>query len=328
MLNIVKGTKKRAVKVVITGSEGIGKSTLASKCPGALFVDTEGGSDQLDIARVAGIDDWFKLLTLPAEILKESNCCKTLVVDTLDWAEQMCIKYVCKKNNVESLERISYGKGYTFLYDEFCLFLTVLNKLIEAGINVVLIAHSKLRKQELPDEQGSFDRWEMKLSRQVAPLVKEWCDCLLFCNYKTYVVANDTGTRKAQGGARVIYTSHHPCWDAKNRFGLAEELPLEFKSIKGIFLSNDEKKSDEKNDGRTPQEKLFGLMKESGIKREELQSLVAKKGTYDVSTPIEEYADEFVNDKLIANWSKIAKAIEKDRKTKISEEEKGGGDNV
>ena len=61
---------------------------------------------------------------------------------------------------------------------------------------------------------------------------------LLFANYKTIVVRDGEGKNaksKAQGGRRVMYTCHHPCWDAKNRFGLASELPFEFESIAAIF---------------------------------------------------------------------------------------------
>ena len=59
---------------------------------------------------------------------------------------------------------------------------------------------------------------------------------MLFANYKTYVINVDNqgaakGKNKAQGGARVMYTSHHPCWDAKNRHGLAPELPFEYSQI-------------------------------------------------------------------------------------------------
>ena len=92
-----------------------------------------------------------------------------------------------------------------------------------------------MRKQELPDEQGAFDRWELKLSKQTAPLLKEWPDALLFLNFKTLVVATESNTHKAQGGKRVMFTSHHPCWDAKNRHGLPEEMELSYASIAPIF---------------------------------------------------------------------------------------------
>ena len=83
---------------------------------------------------------------------------------------------------------------------------------------------------------GAYDRWEMKLSKNVAPLLKEWGDMVLFANYKTIVVNVDgqgaeKGKNKAQGGKRVMYTTHTPSWDAKNRHNLKEELKLEFSEI-------------------------------------------------------------------------------------------------
>ena len=69
---------------------------------------------------------------------------------------------------------------------------------------MVVTAHAKMRKFELPDEMGAYDRWEMKLSKQVAPLLKEWCDILLFLNYQTFIVTTESKSQKAQGGKRVM----------------------------------------------------------------------------------------------------------------------------
>ena len=100
-----------------------------------------------------------------------------------------------------------------------------------------------MRKFEQPDEMGAYDRWELKLSKQCSPLIKEWADMVLFCNYKTFVVNVDNkgvqkGTNKAQGGKRVMYTSHHPCWDAKNRDNLPDELSMEYEAIKEVIEHN------------------------------------------------------------------------------------------
>ncbi|MBR0283530.1 MAG: AAA family ATPase, partial [Oscillibacter sp.] len=51
-LNITSGVVRRAQKVVIYGPEGIGKSTLASKFPNPLFIDTENGTQHMDVRRV------------------------------------------------------------------------------------------------------------------------------------------------------------------------------------------------------------------------------------------------------------------------------------
>ena len=80
----------------------------------------------------------------------------------------------------------------------------------------------------------------MKLSKGVAPMVKEWADMVLFANYKTMVVNVDgqgtqKGKNKAQGGKRVMYTTHHSCWDAKNRYNLPDEVPFTYESIRQIL---------------------------------------------------------------------------------------------
>lgn len=60
---------------------------------------------------------------------------------------------------------------------------------------------------------------------------------VLFANYKTMAVATDDKGKKfkAQGGRRVIYTSHHPCWDAKNRVGLKDEIPMDYSELARFF---------------------------------------------------------------------------------------------
>ena len=112
--------------------------------------------------------------------------------------------------------------------------LDALEEVLNAGHNVVVLAHAAITKFEQPDAVGNYDRWSMKTSKQVAPLLREWCDMLLFANYKTVVEkagSSPNAKNKASGGRRVLYTTHHPCWDAKNRFGLPEELPLDYASI-------------------------------------------------------------------------------------------------
>lgn len=81
---------------------------------------------------------------------------------------------------------------------------------------------------------GAYDHWEMKTSKKVVPMIREWADAVFFANYKTRVVEVDK-KKKAQGGKRVMYTNHTPFWDAKNRYGLPDEVPFEFLSIAHIF---------------------------------------------------------------------------------------------
>ena len=320
--NIEEGIKRRAIKCVIMGCEGIGKSTLASQFPSPLFIDTENGTNHLNVRRIVCNKSWADLLDIVNEVIKEPAICKTLVIDTADWAEQLAEEAVCIKNRVASIEAISYGKGYTYVADEFTTLLKLLDKCIEVGINTVFTAHAKPRKYELPEEQGQFDRWEMKLSKQVAPLLKEWCDMLLFCNYKTFVVTSENNTKKASGGKRVMYTTHNPCWDAKNRFNLPEELELNFASIAHLFSEENIKKpanpkeNEEKAEQRPLVSKVRTLLSEANIEEADLIKIAASKGHYKEAKNIEEYPDDFLSRWVIPNFKKIVELINTTKESK------------
>lgn len=231
-MNITYGYIQEAQKVVIYGPEGIGKSTFAAQFPEPLFIDTEGSTKRLNVARLPAPDTWEEIGEEINYVRNNPAICKTLVIDTADWAERLCEASVCAKAKKHTIEDFGYGKGYTYLSNEFAGLLKQLNAVIRAGINVVIVAHAKLRKFEQPDELGAYDRWELKLSKFVAPMLKEWADAVLFANYKTYTVKTDNDKYKAAGGERVMYTAHHPCWDAKNRYGLDAETRFSYEVIR------------------------------------------------------------------------------------------------
>ena len=232
-LKIHPGQAGGALKVVVYGPEGIGKSTLAAHFPRPVFIDTEGSTRHMDVSRTDKPSSWTMLMEQVQYVRSDPGVCSTLVIDTADWAEQLCIASICADKKLSGIEDMGYGKGYVYLAEEFGRLLNLLEEIVGRGVHVVLTAHAMMRKFEQPDEMGAYDRWELKLQKKTSALVKEWSDLLLFANYKTLsVAADDKGKKfKAQGGRRVIYTSHHPCWDAKNRLGLPEELPLDFSAL-------------------------------------------------------------------------------------------------
>jgi hypothetical protein len=324
MLNITSGRVARPQKLVFYGVEGIGKTSLAAQTPDPLFIDTEGGTAHLDVRRLQKPASWEELISLIKEVAATPDVCRTLVIDTADWAEQMCIDYICAKYKQPGIESFGYGKGYTYLSEEFARLLAACDEVILSGKNVVITAHAKMRKQELPDEQGAFDRWELKLSKQTAPLLKEWPDALLFLNFKTLVVATESNTHKAQGGKRVMFTSHHPCWDAKNRHGLPEEMELSYASIAPIFgesktapqavcLAPAQASASTQQMEPVKPETLTILndwMEKAAIRPEEIQTLVAQKGHFPPETTIDQYPEKFVRGWLMHNWAQVVTTIE------------------
>lgn len=240
-MNIIKGKLNSAKKVVIYGPEGIGKSTFASQFPDPVFIDTEGSTKDMDVARFEKATSWQMLTDQVRYVRFNPSVCKTLVIDTADWAEQMCIEDLCARNGKKGIEDFGYGNGYVYAKEDFGRFLNLLSEVVDTGVNVVITAHAQIRKFEQPDEMGSYDRYELKIGKktqsQTSPLLKEWADMVLFANYKTLSVSvDDKGKKhKAQGGRRVMYTTHHPCWDAKNRYGLPDECEFDYSVIKRII---------------------------------------------------------------------------------------------
>lgn len=237
-MNIERGKRNKALKVVLYGPEGVGKSTFAAQFPGVIFIDTEGSTDHMDVARAPRPQSFTEILLDVDYFIEHPDELRTLAIDTADWAEKLATEQMCAEKQITGVEDMGYGKGYTYVAESFGKLLNKLETLREKGVNIVMTAHAQMRKFEQPDEMGAYDRWELKLSRRTAALTKEWADLLLFANYKTYVVAtsNDGKKAKATGGTkRVMYTQHTATYDAKNRAGLAPELPFEFAQIAHVI---------------------------------------------------------------------------------------------
>ena len=255
-MEITRGVIGGPKKVLVYGPEGIGKSTFAAQFPDPLFIDTEGSTKEMDVARLPVPSSWAMIKEEARYVAQHPDTCQTLVIDTADWAEKMAIQSVLDEHNKNGIEDFGYGNGYRYVYEKFGELLNILNDVVRAGVNVVLTAHATLRKFEQPDELGAYDRYTMKLidspKTSICAAVKEWADMVLFANYKTIVVTDSkTKKTKAQGGARVMYTTHHTCWDAKNRYSLPDELPFKYDEIRSVIegsrhVEQEQKKVQEK----------------------------------------------------------------------------------
>lgn len=118
-MEISKGVIKSAQKCILYGVEGIGKSTFAAQFPNPVFIDTEGSTKHLDVARLPNPSSWQMLLKGVQHVKNYPATCDTLVIDTADWAERLCIDHLCARDKKDGLEGWGYGKGHTYLAEEF-----------------------------------------------------------------------------------------------------------------------------------------------------------------------------------------------------------------
>jgi hypothetical protein len=238
-LKIVRGQQQVPFVGVIYSGEGLGKTTFASKAPRPLFLDTERGTRQLDVDRI-DITDWTDLLGAINSLCRDAQGYQTIVVDTIDWAERLAVEAILRTSGKRSIEDFGFGKGYVHLAEYVGRLLQGCDSLVEHGLNVILLAHAKVARISPPDQTDGYDRYELKLSKQVSPLIKEWPDALLFANYRTIVKEGNDGRHKAIGGReRMMHCNRSAAWDAKNRYGLPDVLPFDFDQVSHLFASND-----------------------------------------------------------------------------------------
>ncbi len=233
--SIAKGQRLRPPKVVMYGVGGIGKTSFAASAPDPIFICTEDGLGALDIDRFeireddALIKTWQELLDCLTALYVEDHNYKTVVIDTLDFAEPMLWAHTADKHGKADIESFGYGKGYVYALDEFRTMLAGLDALRnEKNMIVIVLAHCEAKKFNSPDSDA-YDRWKLNVRDNLAALVHDWSDALLFTNYRAHVVKEDAGFNKerARGvgmGERVIYTEARPAWQAKNRYSLPPEL--------------------------------------------------------------------------------------------------------
>lgn len=348
-MQIIHGKQVTALKIIVYGPEGIGKSTFASHFPLPVFIDTEGSTKFMDVDRTPAPKSWPELIEQVKYFRSNPHQYKTLVLDTADWAEQLCIQNICASKKLTGIEDMGYGKGYVYLAEEFGKLLNILEDVVKSGVNVVITAHAMMRKFEQPDELGAYDRWELKLQKKTAPLVKEWADNVFFANYETHAVSVDKqGNKfKAQGGKRVMYTSHNPCWDAKNRHSLPEKLAFDYGQITHLFAGQVKTATVQpqpappkpaapapvqtvppttpvpntvpvaKRDN-TPSgedgipEALLTLLHTNNILESEVQEAVAKRGYFPADMPVKDYPKDFIDGVLIGAWDQVKEMIESD----------------
>lgn len=195
--------------------------------PKPLFLDLEDGTRHLDVARVPSnvLRDWDSLRAAlhSSELWGDFD---TVVVDSATKAEALAKDWVVankpddRGQRVDSIEAYGYGKGYQYLADTFLLLLADLDAVLNAGKNVVLIAHSC--SEMTPNPMGEdYLRWEPDLytsksgKSSVRNRVVQWADHVLFV---TYDVLTKKGERKGRGsGTRTIYPTELPSHVAKSR---------------------------------------------------------------------------------------------------------------
>lgn len=237
MIKSVKSERSASIKAIIYGVQGVGKSTFMAAAPSPVFLDFEEGTSDLD-TRVDLLDPapstWTETLAALEALATEEHPWKSVCIDSLDWLENLCVDHICKRHKVASLtdgKVFGYGKGHAILFEEWRNLIFAFQKLSRRGLNVLCSAHSKIKTYNDP-LGASFDRYSMKLTQNnqcdIAGYTQEWAQCVLFAHYDTVVGKVDERNVGLKGNTRIVHTVRADAYDAKNRYGLPEKIPLDW----------------------------------------------------------------------------------------------------
>ena len=266
--NISRGKKPRPFSLLLTGVEGVGKTSFAASAPEPLFLDVESGSCELDVARTEPPKSLQDVYDLISELRKQEGAgFRTLVVDTIDALDPLVAAHVCSKTGWETLDSPGYGKGPAAALAEWRVLLAALEKLrTETGMNLILVGHVEIKRFTNPGGDD-YDRFQPNMPVKTGNLIKASVDAHLFCEHEVEVL-KEKGSFKAKGqatGRRVIRTERTAAYDAKNRFALPPTLPLEwaaFERAKNIEARYEELVAGLTDEERTRHKDWFAKQKD------------------------------------------------------------------
>lgn len=229
---ITKNQKPRAPRIMMIGVEGVGKSTAGASMPNPVFICGESGLVGPQFAEIPSFtpENWGEILAFLDELAANRGDFKTIVIDTLDWVEPMLYSHVCTKNGHKNIEDFGYGKGYVVAQQEARQLLMRLDRLNMEGMNVLLLCHSQIKTVNNP-VGDNYDHFESKLNAKISGIFREWCDCVLFAQFDMYTRKDGMRSKAYGGDGRIVQTTHSAAWDAKNRYGLPEVMPLDMGAI-------------------------------------------------------------------------------------------------
>lgn len=237
---IQQGKIEGGQRVLLYGTGGIGKTTLAGLAPGAVFLDIEGGTNHMDVPRIAGLSTLDDVRAcLRSDVLDDA---KSVIIDSATKLEEFAKDWTLanvtneKGHRVNSIEGYGYGRGYQHVYDTYLLVLADLDALVRKGKNVILIAHDCIA--DVPNPVGEdYIRYEPHLQSpksgkaSIRNRVIQWADYVLSVGYD--VISEDGKGRG--GGTRTIFTVERPDRIAKSRTAIN---PIPFTSAEDGSIWN------------------------------------------------------------------------------------------
>lgn len=204
----------RGYSVLFYGEPKSGKTTTASKFPGALVLAFEKGYSAIPGIMAKPMNSWndFKKVLVELKDPAVKEIFQTIVIDTADIAYGYCEKYICSresdaKNTYEQISDLPFGKGYRLAQQEFD---EALRKILQMDYGLVLISHAV--DKTFKDESGvEYNQIIPTLDNKARLVCERTCDII---GYSRQIQTEEglktklfiRGTPRYVAGSRFRYT--------------------------------------------------------------------------------------------------------------------------
>lgn len=230
---------RKGPRIVLNAVEKWGKTTLAANMPNPAILMAKGetGYETLLASKLvpsvlaARIDTWDELLGMLDDIHRQHSGIETVVLDAMGGFERLCHEFVCKRdfdNDWSKKGFLNFQDGYSVSVNDWLMMLARLDKLADAGLNIMLLSHTAV--STFNDPMGdNFDRYAVDCHKKTWSVTHKWADAILFGKFLSIV---DKATKNAikgkgvGGTQRIIYTGNRDAFVAGNRYQLPDVIDV------------------------------------------------------------------------------------------------------
>nr|DAJ52714.1 MAG TPA: AAA domain protein [Caudoviricetes sp.] len=280
---------------LIYGERKSGKTTNACKFPKPILLGFEKGYGFLDGIIAQPINSWKEALEVKKQLLKDAESAekenrdtifKSVIVDTIDIAYDLCEKYIVDKEGVDYLDETEKMRGYRALSREYDKFF---QEIVKAGYTLICISHATTK--QIKENGEKYDKTIPTVPDRGFLVVSRLVDVCAYASYESDEQGNIHSMLTLRGNKHLEAGSRSPY--------MSEKIPFTYEALRDDMAHAIDM---QKENGATVVNEEVNLFKDNEDKSEKVDfdDLVAEIGKHAKAL----YAAEKTNDykKIVAEY--------------------------
>lgn len=231
LASIRKGKQPAPDRILLHGTEGVGKTTFASESAKPVFLAAEDGVRKFTVDSYPEPKSFADVLEAIRDLESSKHDYKTLVIDSIDFVAHLIHDAVCAREKWSDEDFEKFGRGCKVWISEWRQLLAACDSLrLNKGMEIILVAHTATKNFKNP-AGDDWSRYGINIAGDGAPaLLMAWADTVLFAAHEEFTVGDPKAGRVkgVSSGKRLLHTERTAAWDAKNRDGLPPIIPLSY----------------------------------------------------------------------------------------------------